>query len=212
MPTQKYQQLLRGHTIYERVTPPTSFENHTTVLEGTRKWFKDTDPSLPNVGAGSMRSNRDVLCELVRNVGAATLLPKRLVKYAAGYVGRRVDGYTCVNYNTGEIAAGVIDEHLTNGCPVNDMCWITVSGPTLIKTSLGADGTNVFSEGTKLVALTAATSGATTSGRVQPYEETSSVTVAQQQLLNILGVALSAKTTANTNVDMLVDMRLLKRE
>jgi hypothetical protein len=68
----------------------------------------------------------------------------------------------------------------------------------------------VFSEGTKLLALTAATSQATTAGRVAPYYDTSSVTDAQAQLKGIIGEALSAKTTANTNVDMLCDIQILK--
>ena len=201
----------RGETYYagQGGIPTASAQYANSVYdEGKTQTFKDNVPSTAATGAKQRRTDRDVVCELVRNVGAAALTPGRLVTYAAGYYHKRVDGYCTENYQS---CAGVIDEHLpAAGCPVHDLCWIVVSGPTLVKTPLEADATNVFSEGTHLVALTAATSGATTSGRPQPMVATSSVTDTNTQLLNRIGVALSAKTTGNTNVDMLVNIEILK--
>lgn len=200
----------RGQTLYRGVTAPTSFTVETTRLEGTLQPFKDIDPTSVAVGAKTYRTNRDVICRLMRNVSGITVYGKRLVTHASGYWDKRFDGYARVD-NAANVA-GVVDDHLpsTTGCPTNDMCWVVVNGPALVLTPLGADATNVFSEGTLLLALTAATSQATTSGRVQPFYDTSSVTVAQAQLKGVLGVALSAKTTANTNVDILCDIQILK--
>lgn len=198
----------RGQTIYKGVTPPTAFTVESTKWEGTLQAFKDIDPTTVAVGAKTYRSNRDVICRLVRNVSDIALREKRLVTWAADYWGKRVDGYARLN-NAANVA-GVVDEFLSAGIPANDMGWIVVNGPTLVKTPLGADATNVFEQGTPLLALTAATSQATTAGRVQPYYSTSSVTDAQAQMQGVIGVALSAKTTGNTNVDILCDIQILK--
>lgn len=199
----------RGQTIYRGVTPPSTFTQDTTSLEGTLQAFKDVEPSTTGVGAKTYRSNRDVICRLMRNHSGATLYGKRLVTHQSGYWNKRFDGYATLD-NAANVA-GVLDDHLSSeGCVDHDMAWVVVNGPALVKTPLGADATNVFSEGTLLLALTAATSQATTAGRVQPFYDTSSVTVATNQIKGILGVALSAKTTANTNVDILCDIQILK--
>jgi hypothetical protein len=198
----------RGQTFYKGVTPPSIFTVESTKYEGTLQPFKDIDPTTVAVGAKTYRSNRDVICRLVRNVSTIALREKRLVTFASGYWNKRVDGYATLN-NAANVA-GVVDEFLSAGIPANDMGWVVVNGPTLVKTPLGADATNVFSEGTLLLALTAATSQATTAGRVQPFYDTSVVTDATNQLKGVIGVALSAKTTANTNVDILCDIQILK--
>ena len=199
----------RGQTYYRGQTPPTTFVPMTTQLEGTLQPFKDIDPTSVAVGAVTYRSNRDVICRLMRNSSGITIYGKRWVTYESGYWNKRFDGYCTLDNATN--VAGVVDDHLSSaGCPDNDMCWVVVNGPCLTITGLAADATNAFSEGTVLVGLTAATSQATTAGRVQPYITTDNVTAIQGQILHKLGVALSAKTAANTNVDMLVDVQLLK--
>ena len=208
----------RGQTWYgtgngQMPSASTDYTVSSTAAEGRTMVFKDRDPTARATGGEApRRSDRDVVCRLVRNVSGIALLPKRFVKYQTAYFRKRIDGYHIVDYNVGEMPAGVVDEFLTSsGAANHDLFWIVENGPTLVTTGPGADGTNVFSEYTRLVALTAAASThSTTAGRPQPYEETSSVTVAQRQLLNILGVALSAKTTANTNVDMLADIQIIK--
>ena len=205
----------RGQTVYRGMTPPTSFEAQTTQLEGTLQSFKDVEPSSTAVGAKTYRTNRDVICRLMRNVSGITIQRRRLVTHASGYWNKRFDGYATLD-NAANVA-GVVDEHLNStGCVDNDMCWVVVNGPTLCRTSLAGDATNVFSEGTLLLALTAATSQSTTAGRVQPFYNTDSVTAAQNQIKGIIGVALSAKTTANTGgltttaAEILCDIQILK--
>jgi len=197
---------VRGQTYYKGETPPTSW-TESTPAEGTQVTFKDMTVAGA-VGADTPRSNNDVLCKLVRNVAGFTLATKRLVSWASGYYGRRVDGYCDLDWDA--CAAGVVDEYLSGGCPANDMCWIAVEGPTLMTTALAADVTNVIGEGVDIAALTGAASNSTTSGRVQALVLTSAVTAAQQQVRGIIGRALSAKTTANTDVDILVHLQLLK--
>ncbi len=180
--------------------------------EGSLMLFDDDDPTV-TTGAKTKRSNRQVTCLLVRNVAAAALLPKFIVKWKSGQRNRQVDGYTAV---TNEAAAGVVDEFLGSaGVAVNDLFWIVVRGPTLMKTALEGDGTNVINLDDILGALTAATSGATTAGRVRVNALTATSTALTDgsegnKQMNSFGRALSARTTGNTNADILVDTYFLK--
>ena len=199
-----------GQTYYKGQTPPTTFAESASA-EGTLAVFKDNE-NPGAVGAGTVRSNHDVVKRLVRNVSGATLATKRLVSWKTGYIGKRVDGYTDLDYDL--LAAGVIDERLTAGCPANDLCWITVQGPTLVKTSLAADATAVIDENDRIAALTGANSTATTSGRVQAIVLDATTTaendLSSLRVMGIIGRALSAKTTSQTDNDILAYIDLLK--
>lgn len=181
-------------------------------LEGSEAIFDDINPTATS-GARVHRSNRKVTALLVRNAASFALLPKRVVKWKSGQRGRQVDGYCSV---TNEACAGVVDEFLTSsGVAVNDLFWIVVKGPTLMLTGLAGDSTNVINVDDILGALTAATSGATTAGRVGVVALTATSTGTTDgslgnALFNSFGRALSAKTTANTNADILVDTFFLK--
>lgn len=180
--------------------------------EGSMMAFDDVDPTA-TTGAKTKRSNRTVTCMLVRNESAGVLLPKYVVKWKSGQRYRQVDGYTCV---TNEAAAGVVDEFLgSSGVAVHDLFWLVVKGPTLMKTPLEGDGTNVINLDDILGALTAVTSGATTAGRVGVVALTATSTgttngALGNALFNSFGRAMLAKTTANTNADILVDTFFLK--
>jgi hypothetical protein len=198
----------RGQTFYWKTTPPAAASAAESVaVEGYQATFREhTAPGA--TGAAVKGGNRDIVAILVRNVAGFNLASKRLVKWAAGYIGRRVDGYTHLSNATN--AAGVIDDLLTGGLPDKDLGWLIVQGPVLVKTSLAADATNVIAENARLVALTGAASNSTTSGRVQAFVMSSSVTVTGDQIIGILGRALSAKTTAQTDQDMRIYLDLLK--
>ena len=73
----------------------------------------------------------------------------------------------------------------------------------MILTSV-ADMSADVAAGGWVVALTAATSGATTAGRVAPQVLTGATAALAAMVQNRIGRALTAKTTANTNADMLV--------
>lgn len=181
-------------------------------IEGTIKTFVDKAPRTGS-GATTRRTNGEVTCILVQNVSGIALDPKRPVKWAAGYRNRRVDGYCHVD---SEECAGVVDEHYkSSGVPDNEYFWLVIKGPCLLKTSLAGSAENVIAEGDKLIALTAATSQATTAGRVVAWDltatsqQTTNGTQSKRMLFH-LGTALSAKTTGNTNADLLVDLEIMK--
>jgi len=190
----------RGKTLHDGQTPPATTPAGTL---GIVKEFPDKDRSTGGTGADSLRSGSMVTCKLVKNSSGIALLPGYIVKYKASTKETEVDGYTNV---TNERGAGVVDEWLpAAGVPDNDVFWIVVEGPTLLKTSLAADAENVFTEGEYLGALAAATSQATTAGRPVGIDigSTTGTTAIVSGLANKVGYALSAATTANTNSDLL---------
>ena len=164
-----------------------------------------TNPAKPRAFSNGTEIKR---VRVVRNVcvsgsgGTTTglLLPGMLVTFKAGKYGKQVDGYAC----TTAVEAYPVDEFVVStGVPINDLFYIVVSGPAAVNTSLAANGEDVFSAASVLVALTAATSGATTAGRVSAQDLTGATALLGNQLQNRVGVALSASTTANTNVTKL---------
>lgn len=203
---------IRGQTLLSGNANRTLTATMGADREGSTMDFDDVDPTA-STGARQKRSNRRVTCILVRNEAAAAVLPKFIVKWKSGQRGHQIDGYSCI---TNEAAAGVVDEFLgSGGAAVHDLFWIAVKGPTLIKTPLEGDATNVIGLDDLLGALTAVTSGSTTAGRVlvNALTATSTATTdgkAGAVLMNSFGRALSAKTTANTNADVLVDVFFMK--
>lgn len=196
----------RGETNYEGGTITSSDVPSTPVYpEGEQVVFPDkTWTSTPVAN----RTGNPVVCQVVRNATASTgfnLLPKRLVKFASGFYGTRVDGYSRLTPVALEDKPYPVDEFLpTAGVPQYDLFYIVVRGPALVLTSLGGDATNVIDVNGYLVALTAATSGATTAGRIGPGDFTGATAVLAAQIFGAIGKALSAKTTGNTNADLLI--------
>lgn len=202
----------RGKTWFDGTTPPTTF-SETVDLEGRLRNFDNTDSATGVNAAQSKHTGRQVVARFVRNVSGITLEAKRIVKYATGHIGKRIDGYGTVN---DERCAGVVDDHYATGILNNDLGWIIVQGPCLVKTDLASGANNVISQGDVMLALTAATSQATTAGRMYAWAGTFNVTsdVTTGRIANVamnrIGQALTARTTANTNTDTLIDLELLK--
>ena len=185
----------------------TDFDN----LIGKEWEFEDIDWAVATLGARKARTNRMVRCRLVRNDSGIALLPKRLVRFRASGVlyGSAVDGYGAT---TAERVYPV-DEFLpAAGVPSLGYFWVVVDGPATVLTPLaGAEFNGNISEGSRLVALTAATSGATTAGRVAVVNITGGSQVTDYTFIhdnvnNMIGRALSARTTANTNADLLIEV------
>lgn len=189
----------------------TSLTDGSADLEGLEALFDDVNPTT-----GVRRSNAKVRCRIVRNVSTVALLPKYLVtlQASAGVSRGRVDGY-CIT--TGAARAYPVDEYLpSSGVPVNDLFWIVVEGPALCVTSrVGADS-NSFAVHARMIAQTAAASTvATTAGHIgamiaADLSAATSGVVDFTSLFdvsrNVVGKALTAKTTANTDADVLVDI------
>lgn len=142
---------------------------------------------------------------VVRNVSGISLLPRYLVGFKASQYGKQVDGYT----NTTAAEGFPVDEFLpSTGVPNNDLFYITVEGPAECFTSAAANAEDVFSQKSVLVALTAAASTfSTTAGRVTAQDLTGATALLGNQIMNRVGVAMSASTTANTNSAKLVHIR-----
>lgn len=192
----------RGHTWYGGETIDANNLGG-VELEGKEFTFPDVHPVT-----GVVRTGRMVRCRVVRNVAAAALLPKRLARLqaTAGVATGRVDGYA-----TTTAAEGYpIDEYLPDaGVPVNDLFYIVVEGPAVCLTGI-ADMAADIAVGGWVVALTAATSGATTAGRVHPQVLTGSSAATDyafltNQIQNRIGRALTSKLTTGTAADILID-------
>jgi hypothetical protein len=162
---------------------------------GAVKTFPDVNPTT-----GAVRSNRMKTCVAVRNTSGGAILPKRVVRFAHGTAGTAlfstVNGYVAV---AGDERCGVSDEYLpATGVANNDVFWVTVEGPTEVAHALS--GTEV-AVGDRLTAITAATSGATTAGRVKPtaYSGAASTNLGESGH-GVIGVACSAGATTGGNV------------
>lgn len=199
----------RGSTWYDGATIDTT--NYGGLEhEGHDWWFEDVNPNIfpaSTAGARQARTNRMVRCLCVRNVSGIALLPKRLVRFqrtAGSPMVGRVDGYAYTTADEGY----PVDEYLpSTGVPNGDLFWIVIEGPALVLTDLAGAANNVVNVGDILTALTAATSQATTAGRVKPQDLSGATTTFGNEVQNRIGRALSAKTTTQTNNDLLVDVR-----
>ncbi len=185
-----------------------------TNLVGKKYVVEDRNPN----DVAGFRTGHSKTVMVCRNVSGGTLYPKHLVIFENNDPARgRVIGTTST---TSQKYAGVIDEYLGSaGVADNDLFYVTVSGPTLVKGPLaGSAYGGDIAIGDNLAALTAATSqltGATTGGRVRKESALSSTTYnATESAFNDqvrVGrgiIALSAQATTgpdaeNTNKDIL---------
>ena len=173
------------------------------ALEGIRKTFKDVDYSSTD-SIKPPRSGGDVECILVRNTSGIALLPGRAVIWASTYQGRRVDGYTHQDWDVNQPCAGIVDEFLpTAGVADDDLFWIVVKGPAL---ALKALSSATLSKDVHVMAITAATSQATSAGRIVTFAQTSAVTQATNGVLNRIGIAMSTSNTTGASVLVYVDL------
>lgn len=166
---------------------------------GAVKEFTDVNPVT-----GVVRTNRRKVCVAVRNTSGAALLPKRVVKFStsAGKLFSEVDGYSDT---TNEERVGVVDEFLpAAGVADDDVFWVTVDGPTEVAVALS--GSDVAA-GSRLAAITAVTSGATTAGRVTPSAVGAATTGAGDNALGVIGFATSAGATTGAAVLALIKTR-----
>lgn len=192
----------RGGTFFGGGTPSTT--DGSDNLEGKEYWCEDLDYSASS-GVKPHRSGHLVRLRVVRNASGGALLPKQRVSFkatAGNYLIGQVDG-KC--NSTAQGATAVVDEFLpAAGVAANDLFYVVVEGPAMHLTDLAGGASNLINVGSLLVCLTAVTSGATTAGRVAPQDLTGATANLGIQIQNRIGYALSAKTTANTNADVLV--------
>lgn len=193
----------RGQTLVNGAYTISSSDLPGLSVEGKEWLFEDIDLNSSSGQVKPHRTNHRVRCVAVRNTSSVAMRPKAIVTFAAtaGLNRSRVDGMCDV---TAEKCCGVVDEYLSStGIIQYDIGWVVVEGPSLMLTSLSGDATNVFDVGTIMVALTAASSGATTAGRPAPQDLTGATATLAAQIQGRVGEAMSAKTTAQTNSDIL---------
>jgi hypothetical protein len=189
-----------GNTFYNLFVATTQSTNDGVQYEGADWVFEDYNP-ITKV----YRSEQKKRCRLVRNISGGALLPSRLVNLATapnanGIYGGQVDGYASVLAQR----AYPLDEFLpAAGLQNNDIGYVVVEGPAVVLTDLAAL-TAVINPGDAVVAQTAATSGATTAGRVEKQDLTGATAALGNMIMNYVGRAMSAATTANTGAALLV--------
>lgn len=150
----------------------------------------------------------------LRNDSGVTLKGKRLaVLDDTGGIGNyeKVKGYASV-LREGHLV--VIDDKIaTNGVANNDIFWGVICGPqTILTPDAGAAFSGDIAISVDLIAATAAASTGDTAGRVSnvTLPGQTGATVAYQTVRNLIGRALSARTTGETGEDLLafVNIRL----
>ncbi len=193
----------RGTTFFDGGTTDTTSGRQ---LEGREYDVPDVDPRSTGTGSATYRTSRMVRVRIVRNKTGFALLPKKLVSFGteAGKSTGQANGHVRL---TADPVQGVVDEYLPSaGCPDGDLCYVVVAGPALCLPDLAAGANNVLPVETRVVSLTAATSGATTAGRIAPQDITGATSLLANQIQNCVGKVLTARTTANTTSDVLVDV------
>lgn len=155
------------------------------------------------------RAGQPIKAVLLRNVSGTRLYGGRIgrcYKSAGQSTVTECDGYTtvladgpCVIIDDGLATAGVADD---------DLFWGVLCGEVLVKSPLAGAGFNATSiaVGDALVAATGSTVAATTSGRIAAAALANATDAggAYAQALNHIGRALSARTSGETNADVLI--------
>jgi hypothetical protein len=154
------------------------------------------------------RTGRQLLGIPVLNNSGITLLGKRLVrlKRAGGLTDlARADGYSATLNAVGLV---FVDEYLAStGVADKFYFWGIVSGAiTTLTPTVDADFNGQIGIGALLVAATGATTQTSSSGRVASITIANATDAAGAQAgaAGVVARALSARTTANTNADLLV--------
>lgn len=172
--------------------------NNTTAVRGQKKRL----------------TGRNVVAVALRNESGLTLYGKHLARLTrtAGYsLLQSVDGYCDA---LAEQSLVIIDPGLaTNGVADDDIFWGIIGGPTTILTpEAGAAFNGDIAASSPLVGATAATTGTSVAGRVSNIAftaatagNTSNGYDGFRMAANLIGYALSARTTGETNSDLLID-------
>lgn len=156
-------------------------------------------------------TGKPITAILLRNVAGFAILGKRTCKLrtAAGFDQvEAVDGYCAV---TADGPLVFSDPFLPSaGCPDDHIFWGIIGGPTTVLTPFEAGGFNkTIAAGDFLIGATAATTGTSGAGRISCAGVLTGGSLAATDAFNqaryLLARALSARTTGETNADLLID-------
>lgn len=193
---------------------------NTEVLGGT--WtFNNITTTSPTSGVRSFHTAEPLVCIAIRNKSGVTLYGKRFATLDVSTAG--LTGITDAKGYLDSLAEGpavLIDDNIaTNGVANNDIFWGIVSGVATVLTSeVNSNFNGDIAVGADLVGATAASStGASTGGRVSNVTFTNATAGnssngydGYRMARNVLGTALSARTTDNTASDLLMRVRVLR--
>jgi hypothetical protein len=192
--------------------PRFQFKEGQQVL-GKCVMFESFDYSQRGVKPKRLQESQ-VIVRAVRNLTGMAVFGKLLYTLKAGDP-NAVDGLAVSTAQECYPA----DEFLpAAGCPTNDIFYIVVRGPAILRTPMAGAvfGNTSINQNDVLVSCT--TSGGSSSagttangGRVQSFSIVAATTIAQiTDVINVsqkfIGVALSAITSGQTNSDILVDV------
>lgn len=184
------------------------------VLEGYEKLFPDVN--FTSGYAKAIRTGAYNLCRMVRNVSGVQLpVSAQLLNPVTGQVGQ-IDGYTVIGGARGFVG----DEWLTQAVLNNDIFWVVLRGVSSVTTAWTADANNVINNATNSNELTAMTTACTSqgitgsggsatalsAGKVKNAVWTGATAVLAAEVSRVIGYALSAATTANTNTQILANI------
>lgn len=164
-------------------------------LEGQKVYLPNIDPANPEV----RRNGTDVVAVIVRNNSGAPLTPGSAVWWKTGYHGTRVEASAAAD--NAEVC-GFVDDHLpTAGVQDEDLFYMIVEGPALVKTLSGGTahtGSNLV-EG-KLVV------NSTTAGKIHAHAAAASSNGDETDLVhNVLGRVI---TTTALGTDTLINVKI----
>jgi len=157
--------------------------------------------SLSATLKAAQETARDQVMIMVRNQAATVLLPSQAVHWKSDWRGKRVDGH---NISPGLVeVAGIVDpDWPISGVPIGEMFWLIVKGPCLCRMSLIAAALNTVSIGDFVHGETAgASTGVTTGmtdGKLRMVTSTPTGVTGMSLARNIVGIAMSAASTAHT--------------
>lgn len=192
---------------------------------GTKWSFPDVNPST-----GAKRSNREVVCMIVRWTGSSPALPGRLIVMnnklttnggaanTAGSAAAYESAQFARSGNTADVLPAKcfpVDEYLPSGGVCRyDLMYVVIDGPAIVKTP-NTNFTDI-AVGDALVALTGATATASTDGNtatgaglVATVDLSLTAVTGPRGIENrVVGIALSAATTGYG--DLLADIGVWK--
>lgn len=191
----------RGETYFNDPTAAANANNDPlglggVNLEGKEFVFEPDNNSSTNGVYGVLApdpSGRGVRVRVVRNVSGVNLKPCRLAHYKlSDPIETKVDGYT---FALGDRLAGVIDEYLpAAGVPSNDLFYIVIDGPTLVKQAHSSPATLAIGDSLVPIAGGASTATDDLGGRVGKQDLTGTAATLANNIINQVGYAGVAST------------------
>lgn len=178
-----------------------------TESDGAEYIVSDHDYSVDDnpMGSGVLRTGfrRRIRC-VYNDTANTTFYGKYLVQFSTA---DRKFGTHIVGYAVDANGHGYPLSEWTppQGLPPGHQGWVVTGGPAMCITSVAGDAGNVIGVGAPVGVDGAASSQQTASaGRVAAPDFAHTQAALANAVLNVIGRALEAKTTGNTNSDMLV--------